>query len=346
MFRSSPFDQYHGDQGMAPYQLLTDYVDSRGGLTFWNYPETASGTRKLGPIMVDTPPYPEVLEESEGYTGFASLYGDNITVTEPGSPPVADFVGIPRSGNAPLTVKFTDQSTNNPTWWNWSFEASSPGYQQNPNHTYENAGSYTVSLYVSNQYGYDTESKPNYITVTDPSNLDLIIQSPHANPTEIVAGTETTVSCEVKNQGNGSAGSSILKYYLSSDTIYSLSDTELGSDEVGILSSGGTSPENEPLTIPQGTSEGTWYILFYADATNNVDEINEDNNVNYKEITVYPYENLIWPGDTDYSGIANEEDIDPIAVNWGKTGNPRGSISFEWIGSDFRELDRTICFSV
>ena len=85
MFRSSPFDQYHGDQGMAPYQLLTDYVNSKGGLTFWNYPETQSGTRRLGPIMVDTPPYPEVLEESEGYTGFASLYGDNITVTEPGN---------------------------------------------------------------------------------------------------------------------------------------------------------------------------------------------------------------------------------------------------------------------
>jgi hypothetical protein len=85
MFRSSPFDQYHGAQGTAPYRLLTDYVNSRGGLTFWNYPETKSGTRKLGPIMVDTPPYPEVLEESEGYTGFAALYGDNITVTEPGN---------------------------------------------------------------------------------------------------------------------------------------------------------------------------------------------------------------------------------------------------------------------
>lgn len=84
-FRSSPFDQYHGDQGMAPYQLLTDYVNSRGGLTFWNYPETKSGIRKLGPIMVDTPPHLEVLEESEGYTGFAALYGDNITVTDPGN---------------------------------------------------------------------------------------------------------------------------------------------------------------------------------------------------------------------------------------------------------------------
>ena len=84
-FRSSPFDQYHGDQGIAPHQLLIDYVNSRGGLTFWNYPETQSGVRKMGPIFVNTPPYPEVLNESKGYTGFAALYGDNITVTGPGN---------------------------------------------------------------------------------------------------------------------------------------------------------------------------------------------------------------------------------------------------------------------
>ena len=84
-FRSSPFDQYHGDQGIAPYQQVIDYVDSRGGLTFWNYPETQSGVRKMGPIFVNTLPYPEVLNESKGYTGFAVLYGDNITVTEPGN---------------------------------------------------------------------------------------------------------------------------------------------------------------------------------------------------------------------------------------------------------------------
>ncbi|MBW1857155.1 MAG: hypothetical protein JRI42_02615, partial [Deltaproteobacteria bacterium] len=82
-FRSSPFSQYRGDQGIAPYQLLIDYVDSKGGMTFWNYPETRSGKRRIGPIFVDTPPYPNVLEESKGYTGFAAIYGDTITVTEP-----------------------------------------------------------------------------------------------------------------------------------------------------------------------------------------------------------------------------------------------------------------------
>jgi hypothetical protein len=83
--RSSPFDQYHGDQGIAPYQLLIDYVNARGGMCFWNYPETKSGIRKMGPIFVHTAPYPEVLMKSKGYTGFAALYGDEITVTEPGN---------------------------------------------------------------------------------------------------------------------------------------------------------------------------------------------------------------------------------------------------------------------
>jgi len=84
-FRSSPFDQYHGDQGIAPYQVLIDYVEERGGLSFWNYPETKSGIREMGPIFVHTSPYPEVLMESKGYTGFAVLYGDEVTITEPGN---------------------------------------------------------------------------------------------------------------------------------------------------------------------------------------------------------------------------------------------------------------------
>jgi hypothetical protein len=83
-FRSSPFSQYDGTRGIAPYQLLIDYVNSKGGFTFWNYPETQSGVRKLGPVFLHTAPYPDVLEQSSGYTGFAAVYGDGITATEPG----------------------------------------------------------------------------------------------------------------------------------------------------------------------------------------------------------------------------------------------------------------------
>ncbi len=81
----SPYDAYHGDQGMGPYQLVIDHVRSKGGMTFWNYPETKSGVRTMGPIRVDTRPYPQVLEDSRNYTGFSALYGDESTITEPGN---------------------------------------------------------------------------------------------------------------------------------------------------------------------------------------------------------------------------------------------------------------------
>jgi hypothetical protein len=83
-FRSSPFDPYHGDQGIAPYQFLIDYVHSKGGLTFWNHPETKSGITSKGPIYVNTPSYPEVLLESFSYTGFSSVYGENVKAIDPG----------------------------------------------------------------------------------------------------------------------------------------------------------------------------------------------------------------------------------------------------------------------
>jgi len=83
-FRSSPFSQYDGNQGIAPYQLLIDYVNQKDGFTIWNYLETQSGVRKLGPVFLNTAPYPDVLEQSRGYTGFAAVYGDTFTATEPG----------------------------------------------------------------------------------------------------------------------------------------------------------------------------------------------------------------------------------------------------------------------
>ena len=84
-FKSSPYNQYQGYQGISPYQLLIDYVDERGGMTFWNHPETRSGVGTLGPISRNTAPYPEVLSESSKYTGFSALYGERRTVTEPGN---------------------------------------------------------------------------------------------------------------------------------------------------------------------------------------------------------------------------------------------------------------------
>ncbi|MDA0747915.1 MAG: hypothetical protein O2954_15450, partial [bacterium] len=38
-FQFGKYDQYHGDQGLAPYQDFINYVEDRGGLVFWAHPE-------------------------------------------------------------------------------------------------------------------------------------------------------------------------------------------------------------------------------------------------------------------------------------------------------------------
>jgi PKD repeat protein len=82
-------------------------------------------------------------------------------------PPVADFSGNPISGNAPLSVYFTDESTGSPTSWDWSFGDGGTSQQQHPSHDYTSVNSYTVSLTAYNAQGQDTETKPDYITVTN-----------------------------------------------------------------------------------------------------------------------------------------------------------------------------------
>ena len=52
-------------------------------------------------------------------------------------------------------------------------------------------------------------------------------------------------------------------------------------------------------------------------------------------VSAYPNVEVIWPGDTDYSGTVDETDIDAIASNWRETGFPRTEVSYNWSGYDY-----------
>ena len=68
------------------------------------------------------------------------MTSSTINITPPvQDPPVADFAGAPTSGNAPLTVTFTDLSTNSPTSWLWDFGDGTTATTQNPVHVFEAA---------------------------------------------------------------------------------------------------------------------------------------------------------------------------------------------------------------
>ncbi len=115
---------------------------------------------------------------------------DYITVTEPvcnETTPVADFSGSPTSGDAPLTVSFTDLSTNNPTSWSWDFGDGGTSTAQNPSYEYTAAGTYSVTLTASNCAGSDIVTKTDYITVTEPAGgtmhvHDIVVTRKNAGP--------------------------------------------------------------------------------------------------------------------------------------------------------------------
>ena len=115
----------------------------------------------------------------------------------PGGPPppapVAAFSGTPTSGTAPLVVNFTDQSTNSPTTWAWTFGDSATSTAQNPSHTYTTAGTYSVTLTATNSSGSDAETKTGYITVNPPAPVADFSGTPTSGTAPLtVAFTDTS----------------------------------------------------------------------------------------------------------------------------------------------------------
>ena len=115
---------------------------------------------------IDAGSYVAVLLEDyeghpRGYDGTDEPRGDgsdyDIGADEFGlePPPVAAFSASSTSGNRPLTLDFTDESTGTVTSWLWDFGDGSTSTEQNPSHTYYVAGDYVVTLTVSGPGGSD-----------------------------------------------------------------------------------------------------------------------------------------------------------------------------------------------
>ena len=83
--------------------------------------------------------------------------------------PTANFSGTPTSGTKPLEVDFSDASSGDITSYEWDFGDTESSTDPNPKHTYADAGTYTVSLTVTGPGGSDTETKTDYIEVTEPA---------------------------------------------------------------------------------------------------------------------------------------------------------------------------------
>lgn len=104
---------------------------------------------------------------------------------QPPPPPSANFTANPTSGNAPLGVQFTDQSTGSISTWDWNFGDGTPrSSARNPFHTYNSAGTFTATLTVTGPGGSNNRSTT--ITVSSPP--------PPTPPTVTVTASDANAS--------------------------------------------------------------------------------------------------------------------------------------------------------
>ena len=89
------------------------------------------------------------------------------------------------------------------------------------------------------------------------SKPDLVVQQPTVSNSTLAPGASFTLSATVENNGAGRAAATTLRYYRSTNTTISSSDTEVGTDSVSALGSNQSSAESISLTAP--SSPGTYY---------------------------------------------------------------------------------------
>jgi PKD repeat protein len=183
-------------------------------------------------------------------------------------PPVAYFTASNTIINKGQGVTFTDTSINSPTSWSWTFEGGTPSTStaQNPTITYNTEGTYDVSLTVTNSFGSDTETKTDYITVTE--------VLPTVGNTDVFSSTTTTANrrampftmpengeiCSVTMYHTGGSGSMILGVY---------DGESLPANRLGVTAttavSGSTGWQTINLTSPASVMGGTtvWLAWVY-----------------------------------------------------------------------------------
>ncbi|HOD49262.1 MAG TPA: endo alpha-1,4 polygalactosaminidase [Candidatus Hydrogenedentes bacterium] len=108
--------------------------------------------------------------------------------------PEAAFNGGPRSGPAPLSVQFTDESDEGAaqiTAWLWDFGDGQTSTLQHPVHVYQTPGSYTVSLTVTTSEGGDVLVEDDFIEVTGGEDELNVPISYNVSPSHPLAHVQT-----------------------------------------------------------------------------------------------------------------------------------------------------------
>jgi PGF-pre-PGF domain-containing protein len=163
------FNPYDPDFGGVQMWLDDEYLGTTGaGDHFYNAYSSIIGTHTFSTHTFDNSSnvnttWVNLTFMTKEYPGCTENW--TCDTCSPMVSPVAAFSANQTSGIVPLAVLFTDNSTNTPTAWNWSFGDGNYSAIQNPEYTFTRAGSYSIILNASNIAGSNSSIKVDYILV-------------------------------------------------------------------------------------------------------------------------------------------------------------------------------------
>jgi len=180
--------------GCAPFTVQFTNNPMNADSFLWDFGDNESGAGE-NPTHIYTSPgvYAVTLIAANACGNTIETKPAYITVNDV---PAADFSAASTEGCAPLTVQFSNNSTNAVSY-SWSFGDDSTSTEERPAHEYTAAGSYTVTLTVVNECGNKDETKIDYITVNG---------KPEADFTAIPTGGCAPLTTQFNNTSTGATG--------------------------------------------------------------------------------------------------------------------------------------------
>jgi len=143
----------------------------------WNFGDAGSGSLNTSDETDPAHTYSKagkfevVLTASNPQTGKSNTFTGYVTIQGPPQPPVAGFKIGNNNAIAPVTINFTNTSTNADRY-TWDFGDPGSGNKNgsrdiSPVHTYENPGRYTVVLNAASSKSNETSQFTDFVTVVE-----------------------------------------------------------------------------------------------------------------------------------------------------------------------------------
>lgn len=121
---------------------------------------------------------------------------------------------------------------------------------------------------------------------------DLQITHVASNPDQVVAGQNTSLVALISNIGNRASAQCELLVALSEDRSFDSNDLSIRTYNIPELAQGEDYSFNDAFSVPNDIAPGQYYLVFFSDGSETVQESNESNNEDYTDLEVLTQEDI------------------------------------------------------